>query len=96
MVKVVDVIIFIPFLLVTTSLHRHFAMHVGKIGAFGRDCQCCGNQRMNISRKRLLDFRRRMKCDELCHDLTYVPHVSGRLNWTGQSVDVAFTQASSP
>jgi hypothetical protein len=39
MVKVFDVVIFIPFLLVETiRKHRQVPMGAGKIGAFNADC----------------------------------------------------------
>jgi hypothetical protein len=59
MVKVVDGVIFIPFLLVERRKHRQLPMGAGKIGAFGCKCQRPDTHKMQISGKRHLDFRRR-------------------------------------
>jgi hypothetical protein len=59
MVKVVDGVIFIPFLLVERRKHRQVPMREGKIGALPRKCQRPAPCEMKNFRKSLLDFRRR-------------------------------------
>jgi hypothetical protein len=57
MVKAFDGVIFIPFLLVGDAKASAATDAGGKIGAFGRDCQCPPTRRMKKDGKRLLDFR---------------------------------------